>query len=176
MELSDAPEKKSQWPGIDPGTLRLVGKCLNPRPRCLKFFSELTRNVTEISSEFIVRSASHNKWLKFLLHVNYDSDYSEIEKKYKTMECDMSIKIHFLRLTLGLLPWKLWRLQWQIPNMKKQYQGKYVGWLLVNPRERCSTDEMQHKIPQSHPLDNYRVWKYKILLQYNFKSLENLAW
>jgi len=29
MELSDAPEKNPQWPGIDPGTLRLVAQCLN---------------------------------------------------------------------------------------------------------------------------------------------------
>jgi hypothetical protein len=26
MELSDAPEKNPQWPGIDPGTLRLVAQ------------------------------------------------------------------------------------------------------------------------------------------------------
>jgi hypothetical protein len=29
MELSDAPEINLQWPGIDPGTLRLVAQCLN---------------------------------------------------------------------------------------------------------------------------------------------------
>jgi len=29
MELSDAPEKNPQWPGIDPGTLRLVAQSLN---------------------------------------------------------------------------------------------------------------------------------------------------
>jgi hypothetical protein len=29
MELSDAPEKKPQWPMFDPGTLRLVAQCLN---------------------------------------------------------------------------------------------------------------------------------------------------
>jgi hypothetical protein len=29
MELSDAPEKNPQWPGIDPGTLQLVAQCLN---------------------------------------------------------------------------------------------------------------------------------------------------
>ena len=28
MELSDAPEKIPQWPGIDPRTLRLVAQCL----------------------------------------------------------------------------------------------------------------------------------------------------
>ena len=29
MKLSDALEKNPQWPGIDPGTLRLVAQCLN---------------------------------------------------------------------------------------------------------------------------------------------------
>ena len=29
MELSDAPEKNSQWLEIDSGTLRLVAQCLN---------------------------------------------------------------------------------------------------------------------------------------------------
>jgi hypothetical protein len=29
MQLSDAPEKNHQQPGIDPGTLRLVAQCLN---------------------------------------------------------------------------------------------------------------------------------------------------
>jgi hypothetical protein len=62
--MSDATEKNPQWPGIDPGTLRLVAQCLIhyaiPGPGLPPVLTLKTPNI--FSPNYIyVSDISHNK-------------------------------------------------------------------------------------------------------------------
>jgi len=91
--------------------------------------------------------------------VNYQDVVQDLLTSYKAMECNMSVKIHFLESHSDFFPDNLGevsdeqgeRFHQDILAMEKQYQGKWTSSMLA---DYCQT--LKRDVPEA----NYRRKSY----------------